>query len=146
MQMSLIRLCARDDILGFVLKLVVQLLQFYSDVNQIYMCETIHYHTYKAIFIFILCCLEPFQIVVQLWCDWDILGKVAQHHSPGLIVPSEALGTIILIFILFFWGLEPWQLPYIRRPLLRFGSSSLWFVQDFDTTSQGPKLHTNFLL
>ena len=32
--------------------------------------------------------------MVQLWCDWAVLGKVARHHSPGFIVLAEALGTI----------------------------------------------------
>ena len=39
--------------------------------------------------------------MAQLWHNWDIFYKDARHHSPGFIVPAEALGTIT--FILFVW-------------------------------------------
>ena len=67
--------------------------------------ETRNHYTYEGNFIFILCCLEPLQIAVQLWRDWDIFDKVAQHHSPGFIVPSEPLGTIT--FTLFVRRTDP---------------------------------------
>ena len=60
-------------------------------------------------FIFILCYLDPLQIVAQLWRDLDIFYKVAQHHSPCFSVQSEALGTIK--FTLFVWELDPQQFP-----------------------------------
>ena len=68
------------------------------------MGETRLCDTYKGIFIFILCYLEPLQIPVRLRHDWDIFGKVAPHHSPGFILPAEVLGTIT--FILFVQGAE----------------------------------------
>ena len=33
-------------------------------------------------------------IAAQLWHDWDIFDKVAWHHSPGFMLPSDALETI----------------------------------------------------
>ena len=57
--MSLVRLTVQDDILepGFILKLVVYLLQFYSEGNQIYVSETRHHGTFV-------------QIIVQLCRDF----------------------------------------------------------------------------
>ena len=89
----LLRLTARDWV-WTILKLMLYLLHFYSDVNQIYVCEAKHHNTYRSIFIFIFCYLQPVQILGQLWCDREIFDKVGQHHSPDFVVPSEALGTI----------------------------------------------------
>ena len=41
----------------------IVLLQFYSDINQIYVRETKHRDTLEGVTILILCCLEPLQIV-----------------------------------------------------------------------------------
>ena len=70
-----------------------------------YVGETRHCDTYKGIFTFILCYLEPLHIMVRLWRDWDIFDKVARHHRTGFIVPAEVLKTIK--FTLFVKGPEP---------------------------------------
>ena len=98
--MSLVRLTARD-ILGFVLKVILKLPQFYTGVNKIYVVETRCHCTYEGIFIW--CYLESLQIVEQLWRDWAIFDKVAWRHSRGFMFPSEALGTIK--FTLFIPGM-----------------------------------------
>ena len=65
------------------------------------MGETRHCGKYKGSFILILYYLETLQITAQLWCDWDIFYQVTRHHSPGSILPAEALGRIT--FTLFVW-------------------------------------------
>ena len=102
--MLLVRLTARD-IWGFTLNIMLSLLQLYSDVKQIYVDETRHRDTYEDIFIFMFCYLEPIQIAVQLWHDWNIFDKVAQHHISGFIMLPEVLRTIKLT--LFVRGPEP---------------------------------------
>ena len=62
-------------------------------------------HMYVGIFIFILCYLQPVQIVAWLWRDWDMFDKVAKHHSRGFVVLSVSLGTTT--FILSVQGPDP---------------------------------------
>ena len=66
------------------------LLQFYSNVNQIYVRETRHRDTYKPIYIFILCYLNPF----KSWHDYAMIGTIFVITSQALFSPSEALGRI----------------------------------------------------
>ena len=75
-----IRLTARNDIFGVVLKPVGKLLQFYLDVNQIYVGEVTH--------------------CVKSWCNHGIIGT----YFSQFILPSETLRTIK--FTLLFWGLK----------------------------------------
>ena len=76
------------------------LLQFYSNISQIYVGETRRHYTYNGILIFTLCNVELLQIAAQLWHDWDIFDNVAQHHSPDFIVLSEAFVTIkFMLFV-----------------------------------------------
>ena len=66
MQLSLVTLFGRD-IFGFVIKLVLQLLQCYSDVNQTDVGETRHCDTYEGIFN--LSTQDPF----KLQCDYGMI-------------------------------------------------------------------------
>ena len=78
-------------------------------MNQIYVGEIRCHGTYDGVIILILCYLEPLQITARLWHDWDIFDKVAQHHSAGFTVPSEALETSK--FTLFVQEPDLQQLP-----------------------------------
>ena len=53
MEMSLVRLTARDDVVFFSIVFVVYLLQFYSDVNKINLGEPRHHDAYDGILIII---------------------------------------------------------------------------------------------
>ena len=75
---------------------MLYILQFYSNMNQIYMDDIVT-HVGVVLFKFYVT-YNPF----KLWCDWDVWGKVAQYYSPCFIVTAEALGTIT--FILFVRG------------------------------------------
>ena len=67
------------------------------------MGEARHHDTCKVILI--LCYLEPLQIMAWLKRDWDVFGKVAQHHISDFIAASEALRTIeFTVYLGFFPG------------------------------------------
>ena len=59
------------DMLGFVIKRMLQFLQFYSDANQIYVGESRYDCTYEGVFILILCyTYNPF----KQWCSYGVIG------------------------------------------------------------------------
>ena len=73
--------------------------------------------THTKVFLCLFCVTyNPFKSV-QLWRNYDMFDKVAQHHSPGFIMSAQALRTITVI--LFFNGLDTQQLPYIYAYLLK---------------------------